>query len=62
MCARCDKSLDSYDKVRNHFSSIHTPNKDLKCSLFEWEFSTKNINVMIMHIGVNHLEFVRRKL
>ena len=61
-CAKYDKTFDSYNKVRNHFSSNHTPDKDLKCSLFECEFSTKNIDVMIMHIGVNHLEFVWRKL
>ena len=44
------------------FSKTHKHEKVVKCSLDKCEFSSKTINVLIMHIGVHHLEIVKDKV
>ena len=59
-CNKCDDRFDTNEKLKAHFSRNHTPDKFLKCSLDECNFSTMTINMMVMHIGVNHIDCVRR--
>ena len=61
-CEKCDEMFDTIDTLKTHFLENHTPDESLKCKLKECEFSTKTIDVLIMHIGVDHLDIVRRKL
>ena len=61
-CKVCDKTFDAHEKLKTHFVESHKPDNIVKCSLNQCEFSSKKINVLIMHIGVNHLDVVRRKL
>ena len=61
-CKKCEKSFDTHEKLNAHFKKNHTPDKVVKCSLNQCEFSSETINMMIMHIGVNHIDIVRRKL
>ena len=61
-CSQCDERYDSYEKLNTHFSVNHTPDKAIKCCVNECNFSSKTVNELIMHIGVNHLDLVRRNL
>ena len=61
-CSKCDERYDSYQKLNTHFSSNHTPDKAIQCCLNGCNFSSTTINLLIMHIGVNHLDVVRKKL
>ena len=61
-CEKCDEMFDTCDKLKKHFEKNHTPDESVKCRLKECGFSTKTIDVLIMHIGVDHLDIVRRKL
>ena len=61
-CKVCDNMFDAHEKLNTHFKESHTPDKSVKCSLNQCEFASKKINVLIMHIGVNHLDIVKRKL
>ena len=59
-CDSCDKRFDNYEHLKTHLTSYHMPENPLKCSLEECRFSSKNINLMVLHIGVNHVDCVRR--
>ena len=61
-CSKCDERYDSYQKLNTHFSSNHTPDKAIKCCLNGCIFSSKTINLILIHINVNHLDVVRRKM
>ena len=61
-CEKCDERFDTCDKLKTHFLKSHTPDEFVKCRLKECKFSTKKIDVLIMHIGVDHLDVVQRKL
>ena len=61
-CSKCDDRFDENEQLNKHFSEHHTPEELVKCAFRECEFSTKTISVLVMHIGVNHLDYVRRKL
>ena len=61
-CSKCDKKFDDFEKLADHFSRNHTPTWLLSCTLNSCSFSTKIVNDLIMHTGVDHLDFVRRKL
>ena len=57
-CKVCDNMFDAHEKLNTHFKESHTPDKSVKCSLNQCEFASKKINVLIKHIGVNHLDIV----
>ena len=61
-CNKCDERFDDDEKLRIHFSKNHTPEMIKKCAFVDCDFSTKTINMLLMHIGVNHLDYIRRKL
>ena len=61
-CDKCDERFDDQEKIKSHFTNTHIPDKVVECSLDECEFSSKTINVLIMHIGVHHLDIVKDKV
>ena len=62
LCKNCDQRFKNNENLSEHFRKSHTLEKNIKCKLSGCEFSTTIINVLIIYIGVDHLEFVQRKL
>ena len=60
-CDGCSESFDNCEMLKTHHTKNHKSDKTLKCAFKECNFSTKIIDVLIMHIGVEHLDYVRRK-
>ena len=47
--------------LKHTIQKTHKSDKTMKCAFKECNFSTKINDVLIMHIGVDHLDYVRRK-
>ena len=61
-CEQCDEKFDEFDKFSKHFETNHKPEEFVKCFLEQCDFKAKTVNYLKMHIGVDHLELVRRRL
>ena len=61
-CDKCEKRFKNLAELQTHFTSNHTADKVLKCKLNDCKFVANETNMLTMHIGVHHLDFVRRKL
>ena len=63
------KNIDGLENVKNvnrnlktHFDTNHTYDKSIQCCVSDCDFQAQQIDVLTMHIGVDHLELVRSRL
>ena len=61
-CDKCEQKFVDHDKLRVHFSENHIQEEYIKCSVNECSFQAQTINVLTMHIGVDHFELVKGRL
>ena len=61
-CDKCDARFDDHTNLKTHFETNHTHDKSIKCCVSECDFQAQLIDVLTMHIGVDHLELVRSRL
>jgi hypothetical protein len=62
-CVKCDLMYDDFAAVKEHYLKDHQKESAdgiLECD--ECDFSTKSVEMLIMHIGVKHNEIVKKRL
>ena len=60
-CEQCEEKFEDFDKFNEHFDSLHTP-EVVKCMFSECQFAAKTVNLLTMHIGVNHNDLIQKRL
>ena len=61
-CDKCDLRFDDHANLKTHFDTNHTYDKSIQCCVSDCDFQAQQIDVLTLHIGVDHLEQVRRRL
>ena len=60
-CENCNDKFEGYEKLKEHFRINHDSSEFINCPV-NCDYKSKSVNVLIMHIGVNHQDRVRKKL
>ena len=55
-CEKCDERFHDLDRLMKHFEIMHTTDRLITCKLNNCNFSGESIEMVRMHIGVNHNE------
>ena len=55
-CEKCDERFHDLDRLMKHFEIKHTTERLITCKLNNCNFSGESIEMVRMHIGVNHNE------
>ena len=61
-CEECDKYFEEYAKVREHFLTEHKPYEMIGCIDKECKLTVKSIDMLVMHIGVDHNDLLKQRL
>ena len=59
-CENCDERFVEFEKFKEHFSKYHIAEKLIKCTEDDCDFVANSVDVVIMHIGVNHYDLIRQ--
>ena len=61
-CDKCGERFDEHENLKLHFSANHVHDKSIHCCVSECEFLAQSIEVITMHIGVDHSELIQSRL
>ena len=61
-CEKCNERFKEYDILRDHFSKEHTADNSVGCKISGCNFSSETIEIIKMHIGIDHHDEVVRRL
>ena len=61
-CEQCNNKFDEYDKLKKHFDKSHKIKQFMECRINQCEYEAKSVDMLMMHIGVNHNELVKQRL
>ena len=61
-CEECDEIFEEYDKVRQHFLKEHARYERIGCIENNCKITFKTVDILVMHIGIEHYEKVKQRL
>ena len=61
-CEECKEDFEEYADVRDHFLKEHKPYERIGCFDNECKQTFKTIDVLVMHIGVDHSDLVKERI
>ena len=61
-CKNCEKSFEEEEILQEHFEISHKKDDSIGCPVTKCKFKSKSVNFLVMHIGVDHHDLVRKKL
>ena len=61
-CEECEQDFEQYVEVREHFLKEHKRYERIGCIDKKCELTLKSIDMLVMHIGVNHNDLIKQRL
>ena len=61
-CGKCEERFNEVEILMEHFSKQHTVDKSIKCRVNKCKFSAGKIDLIKMHIGIDHSEEVKKRM
>ena len=61
-CENCERIFENYEELKAHFIKHHKRNELIQCIVENCDYAAKTVNILTMHIGVNHYELIQKKI
>ena len=61
-CEECEQDFEQYVEVREHFLKDHKRYERIGCIDKNCDLTFKSIDMLVMHIGVNHKDLLKQRL
>ena len=61
-CEKCDNRFKEYDILSDHFLKEHTADKFVRCKINKCNYSSETVEIIKMHIGIDHHDEVVKRL
>ena len=61
-CEECNEDFEEYGTVKEHFLKEHKPYERIGCFDRKCKNTFRTIDVLVMHIGVDHFEFAKPRV
>ena len=61
-CRKCDERFHDIEILKKHFDTKHNGDNQMQCRIDKCKFSGNTIELIKMHLGIDHFEEVSRRM